>query len=266
MGLVKVTGKQKVRLKDIDPDSNGGMTKEEAAPKLELARARIAELQEKLYAEHKQSLLVVIQAIDTGGKDGTIRGVFSGVNPQGVRVWSFKVPSDWEADHDILWRYHERTPGRGMINIFNRSYFEEVLVVRVKNLVPEKTWKKRYDQINDFEKMLTENGTRVVKIFLHISKDEQKERLQARLDDPEKHWKFSVSDLADREYWDDYQQAFEDAINRCATPESPWYVVPANRKWYRNHVIADTIVTVLEEMNPQWPEEEAGLENVVIPD
>jgi PPK2 family polyphosphate:nucleotide phosphotransferase len=266
MGIVKVTGKHKIKLKDIDANSNGGLTKADAAPRLEQAKARIAELQEKLFAEHKQSLLVVLQAIDTGGKDGTIRSVFSGVNPAGVRVWSFKVPTDWEADHDILWRYHQHTPGRGMINVFNRSYFEEVLVVRVKKLVPKAIWESRYDQINQFEKMLAENGTRVVKIYLHISKDEQRARLQARLDDPAKHWKFSIGDLADREYWDDYQQAFEDAINRCATPESPWLVVPANRKWYRNCVIAEALAKVLEEMDPQWPEEEDGLENVVIPD
>ncbi|HYJ12934.1 MAG TPA: PPK2 family polyphosphate kinase, partial [Thermomicrobiales bacterium] len=202
MSIVKVTGKEKISLKDIDPNSDGGLTEEEARPLFEQARDRIAKLQEKLYAEHKQSLLVVLQAIDTGGKDGTIRNLFSGVNPAGVQVWSFKVPSEWEADHDILWRYHERTPGRGMINVFNRSYFEEVLVVRVKKLVPKKVWERRYKQINNFEELLTENGTRVVKIYLHISKDEQKERLQARLDDPAKHWKFNTSDLADREYWD----------------------------------------------------------------
>lgn len=266
MSIVRVNGKRKIKLKNIDPDSKGGMTKEEALPLTKKATGKIEALQEKLYAEHQQSLLVVLQAIDTGGKDGTIRKVFSGVNPQGVRVWSFKVPTQWESDHDFLWRYHERTPGKGMINIFNRSYFEDVLVVRVKNLVPKDVWERRYEQINDFESMLTQNNTKVIKFFLHISKDEQKERLQSRLDDPEKHWKFSTADLAERAYWDDYQEAFQDAINRCATDESPWYVVPANRKWYRDYLISTTVASVLEEMDPQWPEEEEGLDGIVIPD
>lgn len=266
MDIVRVTGNKRVRLKDIDPDSHGDIEREEAEVRLEVARSRIEKVQERLYAEHKQSLLIVFQAIDTGGKDGTIRKVLSGVNPQGCRVWSFKEPTPWEAAHDVFWRYHQVTPAHGMINVFNRSHYEEVLVVRVKDLVPKGVWKNRYKQINQFEEILTENNTRIVKFFLHISKEEQKERLQARLDDPEKRWKFSTSDLADREYWDDYQDAFEDAINNCATTESPWYVVPANHKWYRNYVVAQTIADILEEMDPQWPEQEEDLSGIVIPD
>jgi PPK2 family polyphosphate:nucleotide phosphotransferase len=266
MSLVRVDGTAITRLGEIDPDDTGGLVKAEAKPLFDLAKDRIEALQEKLYAEHGQALLVVLQAIDTGGKDGTIRNVFSGVNPQGCRVWSFKVPTAWEADHDIFWRYHQHTPGRGMITIFNRSYYEEVLVVRVKNLVERDVWERRYEQINAFEQMLTLNGTRIVKILLHISKDEQKKRLQARLDDPEKHWKFSSADLKERALWDDYQEAFEAAINRCATPACPWYVVPANNKWYRNLQVATIVANTLAQMDPQFPPAEAGLDGITIPD
>ncbi len=266
MPITKVTGSNKIRLKQIDPDEKGGLTKEEGIHLLRAQKARIKASQARLFAENRQSLLVAFQAIDTGGKDGTIRNVFSGVNPQGCRVWSFGVPTEEELEHDVFWRYHQHTPARGMIGIFNRSYFEEVLVVRVKELAPEEQWKRRYDEINEFERILANNGTRIIKFYLHISKDEQKERLQSRLDDPEKHWKFNVSDLDDRELWDDYQKAFEDAINKCGTKEAPWYVVPANRKWYRNLLVAQTIADTLEEMAPQWPEEEPDLDKVVIPD
>lgn len=266
MSIVRVNGTKKIRLKDIDPDSDGGLNKEETLPLFLEQKTRIEDLQLKLYAERKQSLLVVLQAIDTGGKDGTIRNVFSGVNPQGVRVWSFGVPSADEASHDVFWRYHAHTPARGMINVFNRSQYEEVLVVRVKNLVPKKQWQARYEEINEFEHLLTSGGTRVVKLYLHISRDEQRERLQSRLDDPAKHWKFNASDLEDRPLWDDYQAAFEDAINNCATKTAPWYVIPANRKWYRNYVIAKTIADTLEDMDPQWPEAEPGLADIVIPE
>jgi PPK2 family polyphosphate:nucleotide phosphotransferase len=266
MPITKVTGSKKIRLKQIDPDDSGDLTKDVSIPLLQAQKVRIKAAQERLFAEGKQSLLVVIQAIDTGGKDGTIRNVFSGVNPQGVRVWSFGVPTEEELQHDVFWRYHHHTPARGMIGVFNRSYFEEVLVVRVKGLASMEQWKRRYEEINEFERILSSNGTRIIKFYLHISKDEQKERLQSRLDDPEKHWKFNVSDLDDRALWDDYQEAFEDAINQCATKDAPWYVVPANRKWYRNLLVAETIADTLESMDPQWPEEEPGLDKVVIPD
>ncbi len=266
MPITKVNGSKKVRLRQIDPDEKGGLTKEESIPLFQAQKARIKALQERLFAEDRQSLLVVFQAIDTGGKDGTIRNVFSGVNPQGCRVWSFGSPTEEELEHDVFWRYHQHTPARGMIGIFNRSYFEEVLVVRVKGLAPEKQWKRRYDEINEFERILANNGTRIVKFYLHISEDEQRERLQERLDDPEKHWKFNVSDLDDRALWDDYQEAFEDAINECGTKDAPWFVVPANRKWLRNLLVARTIADTLADMDPQWPEEDPDLEMVVIPD
>jgi len=223
-------------------------------------------LQARLYAENMQGLLIVLQATDTGGKDGTIRHVFEGVNPQGCRVSSFKAPSAEEANHDFLWRYHKSAPARGRIGIFNRSHYEDVLIVRVKNLVSEEVWRARYDQINAFESNLVASGVTVLKFFLHISKDEQKRRLQSRLDDPEKRWKFSSSDLEERKHWDDYQRAFEDAINNCSTEHAPWYVVPANKKWYRNLVVARTIADTLDGMDPKFPEAEPGLERVEIPD
>ncbi|HJZ45649.1 MAG TPA: polyphosphate kinase 2 family protein [Roseiflexaceae bacterium] len=258
---------QHVKLSDIDPDDTGGYRdKAEVATLLEEQRVRIDGLQERLYAEHKQALLIVLQAMDTGGKDGTISHVFEGVNPQGCQVWPFKVPTPEELDHDFLWRHHTKTPGRGMMTIFNRSHYENVLVVRVHQLVPEQIWKARYDQINDFEQLLAANNTTILKFFLHISKDEQKRRLESRLQNPDKRWKFAIGDLKERELWDDYMKAYEDAINKCSTNYAPWYVLPANKKWYRNLVVARTIADTLESMNPQFPQPEEGLENVTIPD
>jgi PPK2 family polyphosphate:nucleotide phosphotransferase len=255
------------KLATIDPDFHEGYgDKDAAAEEFDRQRRRIRKLQERLYAERRQSLLVVLQAIDTGGKDGTIRHVFEGVNPQGCQVASFKVPSTEELDHDFLWRYHARAPARGMIQVFNRSHYEDVLVVRVKSLVPEAVWRPRYDLINDFERLLNLSGTTVLKFFLHISKDEQKRRLEARLADPKKHWKFDKGDLAERALWDDYTTAFEDAINHCSTPRAPWHVVPANRKWFRNVAIARTIADTLEAMDPRFPEAQPGLSEVVVPD
>lgn len=256
-----------ISLADIDPDTTEHYRhKDDVEKELKKQRDRLQELQERLYAENQRSLLVVLQAMDTGGKDGTIRHVFSGINPQGCRVWSFKTPSAEEASHDFLWRYHQRTPQRGMITIFNRSHYEDVLIVRVKNLVSEEIWRKRYHVINEFESMLTLSNITVIKFFLHISKDEQKERLESRLKDPDKHWKFSKNDIKERLLWDDYQVAFEDAINNCSTQHAPWYVVPANKKWYRNLIVARTIADTLEAMNPQYPPAEEGLEGIVIPD
>jgi len=266
MTIVSVDGSRKFDLERLDPGDTGALRdKKEARILFKIERDRIVRLQERLYAERSQSLLVVFQATDTGGKDGTIRNVFKGVNPQGCRVWSFGVPSEEEAAHDALWRYHAHTPAEGMIGVFNRSHYEEVLVVRVKELAPKAVWKRRYDELNEFERLLANNGTRILKFFLNISSDEQKERLQERLDDPEKHWKFATGDLEDRALWDDYRKAFADAINRCATPQAPWFVVPANRKWYRNLVVARTIADALAEMNPQYPPEEVNLGNIVIP-
>jgi PPK2 family polyphosphate:nucleotide phosphotransferase len=257
----------RARLADIDPDeSEGYKRKRDVADELKRHRDRISDLQARLYGEQKRSLLIVLQAMDTGGKDGTIKGVFQGVNPQGCQVWSFKAPSNEEAAHDFLWRYHQKAPPKGMIHIFNRSHYEDVLIVRVKDLVPEPVWRPRYEAINQFEYALTADGVTVLKFFLHISKDEQKRRLESRLDDPDKRWKFSANDLKERGYWDDYQAAFEDAVNECSTAYAPWYVVPANKKWYRNLVVARTIADTLEAMNPKFPAAEKGLDKVQIPD
>lgn len=254
-------------LADVNPDESEHYTKKkELAEELDRQTDRIADLQARLYAERRQSLLIVLQALDTGGKDGTIRGVFQGVNPQGCQVWSFKAPSADEAEHDFLWRYHARTPARGMITIFNRSHYEDVLVVRVKKLVAEEVWRERYGLINDFENLLARNHTTVIKFFLHISRDEQKRRLESRLANPDKHWKFSSNDLKERIFWDEYMTAFEEAISQCSTVHAPWYVVPANKKWYRNLVVARAIADTLEAMNPQFPAAEAGLDRIVVPD
>ncbi len=226
-------------------------------------RKEIALLQHRLYSEGKQSLLVVLQAMDAGGKDGTIRRVFEGVNPQGVRVTSFKVPSKEELAHDFLWRIHKAVPGKGMIGVFNRSQYEDVLVVRVDDIVPQAVWSRRYDEINRFEKHLADNGTRILKFYLHISKDEQHKRLQSRLDDPTKNWKFSHDDLEKRKAWTDYRAAYKDALERCTTDWAPWHAIPADQKWYRNLAIATVIHATLEEMDPQFPEPE-DLAGVVI--
>jgi PPK2 family polyphosphate:nucleotide phosphotransferase len=258
---------QPITLAHLDPNASEDYRKKKHVEKeLEQQRQRLQNLQERLYAEHKRSLLIVLQAMDTGGKDGTIKHVFGGLNPQGCQVWSFKKPSDEELGHDFLWRYHQRTPQRGMISIFNRSHYEDVLVVRVKQLVPENVWRPRYHLINEFEHMLTLNDITVIKFFLHISKDEQKRRLESRLEDPDKHWKFSSNDLKERVFWNEYQAAFEEMINNCSTAHAPWYVVPANNKWYRNLVVARTIADTLEAMHPQYPPAEVGLENIVVPD
>ena len=226
--------------------------------------ARLELLQERLWAEHKHKVLVLLQGMDTSGKDGVIRKVFERVNPLGVRVAAFKAPTPEELDHDFLWRVHPKVPGRGEMVIFNRSQYEDVLVPRVRNLVPEKVWKARYDQINEFERLLADTGTLVLKFFLYISKDEQKERLQERLDDPEKHWKFRKGDLEDRALWDDYMKAYEDLLARTSTDHAPWYVVPADKKWYRNLVIADVLVDALEKLDIGRPEPVEDLEGIVI--
>ncbi len=227
-------------------------------------RRELIELQTCLYAENKQKLLIVFQAMDAGGKDGTIRRVFRGVNPQGVRVHSFKVPSKIELAHDYLWRIHKVVPAKGMIGVFNRSHYEDVLVVRVHDIVPESVWRPRYEQINQFEKLLTDTGTAVLKFFLHISPEEQLERFQDRLDEPSKNWKFSLEDLEKRKFWDDYMAAYEEALQQCTTPWAPWHVIPADQKWYRNLTITRTIVHTLKQMNPQYPEPEGDLSGIVI--
>ena len=238
--------------------------RETAETEFRALRDELIELQRRLYAADQHKLLIVFQAMDAGGKDGTIRRVFRGVNPQGVRVHSFKVPSKEELAHDYLWRVHKVVPAKGMIGVFNRSHYEDVLVVRVHDIVPESVWRPRYEQINQFEKLLTDTGTTVLKFFLHISPEEQKERFQARLDDPSKNWKFSVGDLEKRKYWDDYMAAYEEMLGRCTTPWAPWYVIPADQKWYRNLAVTQVIVDALTQMDPQYPPPEDDLNGVVI--
>jgi len=219
-------------------------------------REELIEWQVRLYAEGRQSLLVVLQAMDAGGKDGTIRNITKGLNPQGVRVASFKKPSTEELSHDFLWRIHRRTPAKGMIGIFNRSHYEDVLVVRVHDYVPDTVWQPRFELINQFENNLVAAGTTIVKLFLHISKQEQKERFQDRLDEPDKHWKFDRDDLNKRQLWDDYQLAFQDMLNNCSTESAPWYAIPGDQKWYRNLAIMRILVDTLRRMNPEYPESE----------
>ena len=239
--------------------------RDKAEKEFEKLRDELIDLQVRLYAEGQQKLLVVLQAMDAGGKDGTIRHTFKGVNPQGVRVTSFKKPSGIELAHDFLWRIHQAVPGKGMIGVFNRSHYEDVLVVRVHNFVPESVWRPRYETINQFEKLLTDSGTRVLKFFLHISKAEQKERFQDRLNEADKHWKFDREDLEKREFWDDYQLAFQDMLNYCTTEHAAWHVIPSDEKWYRNLAIMRVMVDTLKAMDPQYPEAE-DLSDVTIPD
>jgi len=238
--------------------------KDQAKPAIKKNLKRLIELQELLYASGTHSVLIVLQAMDAGGKDGAIEHVFSGVNPQGCSVTSFKVPSHLELAHDYLWRYHMACPRKGMMEIFNRSHYESVLVERVHKLVPKEVWSRRFEQINHFERMLTAENTLILKFFLHISKAEQKKRLEARLEDKTKHWKFSVGDLAERKRWDDYTEAFEDALRYCSTEESPWHVVPSDHKWFRNWVLSDTIVRAMEKLNLKYPPAPEGLDDVKI--
>jgi PPK2 family polyphosphate:nucleotide phosphotransferase len=256
---------KKHNLRKISTTDTGQFkTREEASEETAKNLKRLAKLQDLLYAEQKHAVLIVLQAMDTGGKDGAIAHVFSGVNPQGCNVTSFKQPTPLELRHDFLWRIHDAVPPKGMIGIFNRSHYESVLVERVHSLVPRKVWSKRYDRINEFEKMLADEGTTIIKFFLHISKTEQKERLQARLDDKKRHWKFSKADLAERELWGEYQDAYEDLLRKCSTDDAPWYIVPADHKWFRNWVLSDTIVRTLEKLRMDFPQSPEGLDKVHI--
>jgi PPK2 family polyphosphate:nucleotide phosphotransferase len=266
MERYRVAPGNQVNLDKWNPKDDGAFEadKEKANHRLEELNGRLESLQELMYAEHKHKLLIVLQATDTGGKDGTIRHVFEGVNPQGVRVANFKAPTAEELDHDYLWRVHRQVPGKGEMVIFNRSHYEDVLIVRVHNLVPREVWERRYAQINDYEHMLSEEGTTILKFFLHIDKDEQKERLQARLDEKEKRWKFNVADLNERKYWTEYQKAYEDMLSKTSTKWAPWYIVPANHKWYRNLVVATVIVDTLEALDMHYPEPQEDLDKIKI--
>jgi PPK2 family polyphosphate:nucleotide phosphotransferase len=257
----------RIRLADYDTRFTGEFhDKEEAEEELRDNVDKLKDLQNVLYAEGKHALLIVLQAMDAGGKDGTIRHVMGGLNPQGVHVTSFKVPTPRELAHDFLWRIHQRTPGHGEIAIFNRSHYEDVLVVRVHNLVPEEVWSARYDHINAFERVLADSGVTILKFFLHISGQEQKERFEERLRDPRKNWKFARGDLRERALWDDYMAAFEEALSRCSTGHAPWYIIPADRKWYRNLIISRILVETLESLEMRYPPGEPDLDQVVIPD
>ncbi len=243
----------KTRLASIDPASTAGIDKQRAAFELEHNREELGKLQYRLWAQNTQSLLVVLQGMDTSGKDGVVRHVVTGMNPEGAKVVSFKKPSEIELDHDFLWRIHAACPARGEVAVFNRSHYEDVLIVRVHSLVPEEVWRPRFEIINAFERSLVREGTTIVKIFLHISKDEQKGRLIERLKDPEKNWKFNAGDIEERKHWDEYQRAYEDVLARCSTPEAPWHVVPADHKWYRNWAVSEILLTTLRRMAPSAP-------------
>ncbi|HTU32825.1 MAG TPA: polyphosphate kinase 2 family protein [Candidatus Acidoferrum sp.] len=245
---------EKVHLPRYDPEETLGWHKgHKMEAGLEDAIRRIDDLQYRFSAERKRALLIVLQGLDTAGKDGTIRHVMSGMNPQGCKVTSFKVPTTEEAAHDFLWRVHKAVPGLGEIGIFNRSHYEDVLVVRVHKLVPKEVWSERYDQINKFESILAANGTRILKFFLHISKDEQKDRLLQRIDDPKRNWKLSEADFHERKFWSDYTKAYEHALTKCSTDDAPWFIIPANKKWFRNLAVSHIIAETLEEMDPKFP-------------
>ena len=256
----------KVKLDDWDPDKTAGFKGTKSDSKEELAQLndKLSELQEILFAEGRHKVLVILQGTDTSGKDGAIQHVFEGVNPQGVRVASFKVPTPIELSHDYFWRIHQHTPGNGEIVIFNRSHYEDVLVVRVHELTAEKVWTKRFQHINAFEKMLADEGTTILKFFLHISLDEQKERLQARLDDPSKHWKFNVNDLKERKLWGQYQEAYEDVLSKTSKKWAPWYIVPSDHKWFRNLVIGSILVDTLKGLKMEYPKIDLDPKSIVI--
>ncbi|HLO41317.1 MAG TPA: polyphosphate kinase 2 family protein [Phycisphaerales bacterium] len=257
MNLRRITVEpgSKVKLKDHDPAASEGVRdRDEAEEKLAANVKRLAELQYRLWAERKRSLLLILQGMDTSGKDGVVRHVMTGINPSGCRVTSFKKPSEEETERDFLWRIHKAVPARGEIGVFNRSHYEDVLIVRVHHLVEPGVWKLRYEQINAFERMLAGAGTTIVKCFLHISRAEQKKRLLARLEDPAKNWKFNAGDVEERKHWKGYVSAYEDALGKCSTPHAPWHIIPADRKWYRDWLVSELLVETMEAMNPRTPE------------
>ncbi|MGQ0849963.1 MAG: polyphosphate kinase 2 family protein [Actinomycetota bacterium] len=266
MERYRVVPGSQVNLADWDPADKSEFAgdKEEGEAEGGHLTNRLEELQELLYADHRHRLLVVIQATDTGGKDGTIRKVFDGVNPVGVKVASFKQPTTSELAHDYLWRVHSHVPGNGEIVIFNRSHYEDVLVVRVHQLVAPSRWEKRFQQIVEFERMLAEEGTTIVKFFLHISKDEQRQRLQDRIDDPQKRWKFNLGDLEERKRWEDYQLAYAEAISRTSAEFAPWFIVPSDRKWYRDIVVGSVLVKTLESLDLRYPQPQRDITGLVV--
>lgn len=253
----------KVTLADWDPDGTFGFKKDSKAERVTARSiARLDDLQNLLWASKEHAVLIVLQSPDAGGKDGTIRHVMSGMSPQGCRVTAFKAPTPEELGHDFLWRVHKVVPAKGEVGIFNRSHYEDVLVVRVRGLAPRGVWSRRYDEINDFEQMLNENGVKVLKFFLHISKEEQKERFEERLKDPSKQWKLAEADLEDRERWGEYVKAYEEALSRCSTAGAPWFIIPANRKWFRNLAISSIVAETLEGMKLKFPKPSFDLSQV----
>ena len=261
---LRVNAGERIRLADLDPSDAHGHTKDTAAGELQKGLDRLTDLQDRLWAEAKHPVLIVLQGIDAAGKDGSVKHVMGAFNPMGCSVTSFKVPTSVEAAHDYLWRVHQRTPGKGEVSIFNRSHYEDVLIVRVHDFVPKKVWQRRFDEINAFERLLVDEGTTIVKFFLLIDRDEQKARLQSRVDDPTKNWKFKLGDLAERKLWDQYMVAYEDILNRCSTTVAPWYVIPANRNWFRNLAIAEIIADTLDDLKPAYPPPTDDLSKVVI--
>jgi PPK2 family polyphosphate:nucleotide phosphotransferase len=254
----------RVRLAGVDAGETHGHTKARSAAELQHGLDRLTSLQDRLWAEAKHPVLIVLQGIDAAGKDGTVRHVMTAFNPMGCIVTSWKVPTAVELAHDYLWRIHQKTPAAGEISIFNRSHYENVLVVRVHELVPKETWSRRYDEINAFERLLVNEGTTILKFFLYIDQDEQRGRFQARLDDPDKHWKFRVGDLAERKLWDAYIAAFEDMLERCSTDVAPWYLIPSNNKWFRNLAVADIVGDALDGLDPRYPPSPDDLSGVVV--
>lgn len=244
----------KVSLKDIDPRDTGNLKKSEVRDRFEENRDRLAVAQEKLYAEDKRSLLIVLQAMDAGGKDGTIKHVFGSMNAQGCHVVSFKAPNDEERKHDYLWRVHKALPPKGLVTIFNRSHYEDILIARVRKLVPKDVWKKRYDEINTFERFVANDNTHILKFFLHISKEEQLRRFWERASDPSRHWKLTEADFTEREKWDEYQEANQDMLTKCSTEDAPWFVIPADKKWFRNLAISQIVADYMEGLGMKFPE------------
>ena len=264
MNLKRYRVGKKLKLKDISTDDTDKLDRDEIEAETAEIGEQLTALQERLYAEGKQSLLLILQARDAGGKDGTVKHVFEPINPQGVVITSFKVPTELDLKHDFLWRVHPHAPAAGMMAVFNRSHYEDVLVTRVHGLIDDDTAKTRFKHIRHFEELLASRGTRVLKVYLHISLEEQRQRLQDRLDDPSKHWKFNPGDLKERALWDEYTRAYQDAMTATSTDTAPWYVVPADHKWYRNRVISELLLETLKDMNPQYPKSEYDLTNVAV--
>ncbi len=266
MHLYRVKPGTKVRLKDWNPDAVSTFPGDKAAGQIRLAELRqeISELQQILYAERKHRLLIVLQAMDTGGKDGTVRHVFSGIDPHGLRVVSFKAPTSHELDFDFLWRIHHRVPARGEVVVFNRSHYEDIVAVKVKNLAPKAVWERRFEHVVNFEKLLADEGTTILKFYLHISQEEQLSRLRERLSNPRKHWKFDPEDINDRQRWPKFIDAYEETLTKTAAPHAPWFIVPANKKFHRNIVVAEIVRNALAKLEPQWPQAKHDLRSVVL--